>query len=176
MNKNTVTTNKITQSLLIVYLLALLWIIVFKLNVSFTNAGNRSINLIPFHQPMILNGKTDYGEMILNVLIFIPLGIYLGILLKKTSRMKKVLIFSIVSLSLELQQYFFKLGAFDITDVITNSFGGMLGLILLRVMYQLIKNEVKTQKIINVLAGIGSITILSFLVLLKLNLLPIRYQ
>ena len=176
MNKNTVTTNKITQSLLIVYLLALLWIIVFKLNVSFTNAGNRSINLIPFHQPMILNGKTDYGEMILNVLIFIPLGIYLGILLKKTSRMKKVLIFSIVSLSLELQQYIFKLGAFDITDVITNSFGGMLGLILLRVMYQLIKNELKTQKIINVLAGIGSLTILSFLVLLKLNLLPIRYQ
>jgi hypothetical protein len=45
--------------------------------------GNRSVNLIPFSEPLILNGKMDVGEIILNVVILVLLGIYAGILFER---------------------------------------------------------------------------------------------
>ena len=77
-------TNKVTNILFIIYLIALFWIIVLKFNVPFSYMGNmRRINLIPFSEPLILNGKLDFGEMISNVAIFVPLGIYAGILFER---------------------------------------------------------------------------------------------
>src|SRR5258706_16123429 len=86
-------TNKLTNVLFVIYLIALFWIIVLKLNVSFSYMGNRSVNLIPFSEPLILNGKLDFGEMILNVVIFVPLGIYTGVLCKRWSVGKKLFFF-----------------------------------------------------------------------------------
>src|SRR5688500_19137213 len=76
-------TNKLTNLLFIIYLIALFWILLFKLGVQFSYMGNRRVNLIPFSEPLILNGKIDVGEIILNVVIFVPLGIYAGVLFKR---------------------------------------------------------------------------------------------
>ena len=70
--------NKLTNVLFIIYLVALLWILVFKLGIRFSYMGNRSVNLIPFSEPLIFNGKIDFGEM-----IFVPPGIYAGVLFKR---------------------------------------------------------------------------------------------
>ena len=59
--------NRITIILFISYLVALCWILLFKLGVRFSYMGNRKVNLIPFSEPLILNGKIDVGEIILNV-------------------------------------------------------------------------------------------------------------
>jgi len=67
--------NRITIILFISYLIALCWILLFKLGVRFSYMGNRRVNLIPFSEPLILNGKIDVGEIILNVVIFMPLGV-----------------------------------------------------------------------------------------------------
>jgi glycopeptide antibiotics resistance protein len=76
--------NKLINVLFVIYLIALFWIIVLKFNVPFSYMGNmRRINLIPFSEPLILNGKLDFGEIILNVFIYVPLGIYAGILFKR---------------------------------------------------------------------------------------------
>ena len=86
--------NRLTYILLGVYLIAIVWILLFKLGVHFSNMGiRRSINLIPFSEPLILNGKLDFGEMIMNVLIFVPLGIYAGILYKRWIIAKKLFLF-----------------------------------------------------------------------------------
>ena len=46
---------KITKGLLIVYLLALTWIIIFKLQFSFKDIDHlRSVNLIPFRGSVIV--------------------------------------------------------------------------------------------------------------------------
>jgi glycopeptide antibiotics resistance protein len=45
--------------------------------------ANRSVNLIPFREALLLHGKLDFGELIMNVVIFVPLGIYAGILFKR---------------------------------------------------------------------------------------------
>ena len=58
---------KITVALLIVYLLVLSWIILFKLQFSFSALDHiREINLIPFGGSVIANGKVDFDEIINN--------------------------------------------------------------------------------------------------------------
>lgn len=73
--------DKLTLVLLVIYLIAIVWILLFKLGVRFSYMEHRQVNLIPF-KDLILNGKTEYDESIMNVIIFLPLGIYTGTLFK----------------------------------------------------------------------------------------------
>ena len=75
--------NKLTIVLFVIYLIVLIWILLFKLGVRFSYMEKRSVNLIPFSEPLRKNGKIDFGEIIMNVVIFVPLGIYAGILFKR---------------------------------------------------------------------------------------------
>ena len=115
--KNDSKTNKLTKVLFVIYLIALLWIIVFKFNVPFSKLGYmRSINLIPFNESLVINGELDFREIIMNVVIFIPLGIYLVILLKKWTIGKKIFLFFLISLICEIFQFILGVGASDITE------------------------------------------------------------
>ena len=169
--------NKLTQVLVLIYLIALVWILLFKLGVHFSYMENsRSINLIPFYEPLSLNGKLDWGEMIMNVVVFVPLGIYAGILFKGWIIGKKLFLFFIISLIIEVLQIIFGIGAFDITDLINNTLGGIIGLTIYTGIEKVFKNSVKAQKFINILATIGTISTILFLFLLKTNKLWIKYQ
>ena len=174
--KNSSSANRLTMVLLAIYLIALTWILLFKLGVRFSYMANRRVNLIPFGDPSISNGKTDFGEIIMNVMIFIPLGVYAGMLFKKRSNAQQLLFFFLTSLLVELLQFVLGVGSFDITDTITNSAGGIIGLILFKIMELLFKNSAKAQKFVNIVATAGTVLVLLFLVLLKTNHLWIRYQ
>lgn len=164
------TANRLTVALFVVYAMALFWIIVLKLNIRFTYMSQkRSMNLVPFNEPLILNGRPDMGEQILNILIFIPLGIYTTILIKKWGILKSILSFSLVSFTLENIQYLLSIGAFDITDIITNTTGGTLGLLFQKILIKIFGNELKAQKLINALALFFTFTILGLLFYLKIN-------
>ena len=136
----------------------------------------RDVNLIPFRAIFIPNGKIDLAEIILNVVIFVPLGIYAGILFKRWSFEKKLFFFFLLSLVFEMLEFFFKIGAFDITDIITNTIGGIIGLLMFTAIEKLVNNSRKTQKIINIIAATGTVVMIMLLLLLKLNMLPVRYQ
>jgi glycopeptide antibiotics resistance protein len=73
-------------------------------------------------------------------------------------------------------QFIFRVGAFDSTDTITNTVGGLIGLLLFKAIEKLFKNSVKAQKFINIIAATGTALMMLFLVLLKTNHLWIRYQ
>jgi glycopeptide antibiotics resistance protein len=169
-------TNRLTTVLFITYSIALCWILLFKLGARFSYMGSRSINVIPFSEPLVINGKIDVGEIILNVVIFVPLGIYAGILFERWIFGKKLLFLFLISLLVEGLQFILAVGAFDITDIITNTLGGMIGLMTVKVIEKAFNNSVKAQKFINIIAAIGTVLLISFLVLLKMNMLPIRYQ
>jgi glycopeptide antibiotics resistance protein len=174
--KDTRLTNTVTNALFIVYLVVLCWILLLKLGVRFSYMGTRSINLIPFAQPLISNGKTDLGEIILNVVIFVPFGIYAGVLLKRFSAESKFLFLFSTSLMFEGLQFILRIGAFDVTDLITNTSGGIIGLLMFKTLEKLFNNGLRTQKFINVIATIGTVIMITLLLLLKLNMLPIRYR
>ena len=76
----------------------------------------------------------------------------------------------------EVLQYILRLGAFDITDLITNTVGGVTGLLMFEVLRNLFNSSVRTQKFINKVAAAGTFLMILLLVLLKMNMLPVRYQ
>jgi glycopeptide antibiotics resistance protein len=168
--------NKLTNALFIIYLIALIWILLFKLGVRFSYMGNRSVNLIPFSELFTSSGKIDFGEIILNVVIFVPLGIYAGVLFRRWTFGNKLFFFFIISLLIEGAQFIFRVGAFDITDIITNISGGIIGLMIFEAIEKLFNNSVKSHNFINIISAIGTVIMISLLVLLKMKMLPIRYQ
>jgi glycopeptide antibiotics resistance protein len=163
--------NRLTTLLFIIYLIALYWILLLKLGVRFSYMEERRTNLVPFSEGVILT-----SENILNLVIFIPLGIYTGILFRKWIFGKKLLFVLLFSLLVEGLQYILRIGAFDITDIITNTLGGITGLIILKGLEKAFNNNFKAQKFINIIALIGTALIIVLLVLLKMNMLPVRYQ
>ena len=70
------------------------------------------------------HGKYIFRGLIGNVLLFTPLGLCLS--RKEGSLYKYIIPFSI-SLSVEAIQYFFRLGTFEMDDLICNTIGGILG-------------------------------------------------
>lgn len=120
---------KLTEGILAFYAFMLVWIILFKMDVSVENFGQmRSINLMPFSQSVIVNDKLDFGEMIQNVLAFVPLGVLVYTIWQEKAWRFKLGVIVVTSVMLEVLQYILGVGASDITDVITNTFGGAVGL------------------------------------------------
>ncbi|MHC5230150.1 VanZ family protein [Enterococcus sp. LJL99] len=142
-----------------IYLLILIWILLFKFSFSFqtiietANNQSRRINLIPFSGSLIVNGQIDFKEIIDNLLIFVPFGGLLGIVDKKNSFLKKILFALLFSVAIEFSQYVFSLGATDITDVITNVSGAIIGLLIYKVLTIIFPE----QKLDKVLVIVGSI-------------------
>ncbi len=166
MNFNNKREINITKILFLIYIFLLIWIILFKTSFSiydFINLSRiRKINLIPFYY----STKVPFHlkEVIANILIFIPLGIYLKILGNSS---KKVILYGFgFSMLLELIQFILKLGVTDITDVITNLSGTTIGVIIYILLKKIFKNEEKINKILSIIASI--ITILFFLLIIFL--------
>lgn len=119
----------ITIALFVMYVLFLVWIILFKLELSLSGLGTiRAYNLIPFHYEDGHNVRFHFSEVINNILIFIPVGVYLSLLLKKISHCIKIVFIFGISLALECSQFILSVGRFNITDLITNTIGGLFGI------------------------------------------------
>lgn len=160
-NKRTI----LLHLLFIFYLAALTWIILFKMAVSWNTIdhGIRSLNLIPFKGAMITNGKINFSEMIDNILVFCPFGIYIGVLYRHWNFSEKVLAFFSVSLIYEVLQYIFAIGRSDITDVIMNTAGGIVGLVVYSLLNKICRNKRVTEIVILVCAAFGSAAVSGFL-------------
>ncbi|MDO5401733.1 MAG: VanZ family protein, partial [Eubacteriales bacterium] len=91
----------------------------------------KSVNLIPFQfvadyfiegQPLALSNVVG------NVALFIPMGIYLTVLNVKQPRMMNLLWIVLFSTLVEVSQYILSVGVTDIDDLLLNSIGGFLGI------------------------------------------------
>lgn len=165
-------TIKLTKILFIIYLIALFWIIIFKFDIPFSNLGYmRSINLIPFSESLIINDKLNFREIVMNAMIFIPLGIYVEVLFKRWTISRKVFFIFLISLICEVSQFILGVGASDITDILNNLLGGVIGLMIYKGIVKLMKTSIKAQKFINTIATIGTVLmvlLLSVLVIYNL--------
>jgi len=113
----------LSRGVLALYVVILLWLVLFKLTFNLSamlDHRHRSLNWMPF--------ASNAGEMVLNCLFFIPFGLLLSVNFKRVGFLSKLAIIALFSLTAELAQYIFAIGATDITDLITNTFGGFLGL------------------------------------------------
>ncbi len=73
-------------------------------------------------------GASDPGEVAANIALFVPFGLYLGSLAPRWSWWRTAAVFAGASVALETLQYLFAVGSSDITDVIDNVAGGLVGI------------------------------------------------
>lgn len=117
-----------------VYLVLLGWIILWKLEVP--HVGDGSLRVIKF-VPFIANGDAGASaplEIVVNVALFVPLGAYLRLLAPAMRWRSALAVILGMSVILEAIQYALALGSSDITDLIANTTGGLLGIGVLALM------------------------------------------
>lgn len=151
--------NTLTIILFIVYILLLIGVILFKLPFysEKLSDGIRVINLIPFQGSFDENGVILLRDILQNILIFIPLGIYIYMIEYEWPFMKKVFPIIGLSLSLELIQFIFAIGRTDVTDLLDNTLGGIIGIGLSAILFKIFKN--RTVKIVNMLTFVFTVCV-----------------
>jgi len=147
----------------IYFLLVPVWVILFKSSPEIFYIGQWYGNNIA--TPEMYRNFTDYAnlnplwifwdDMILNVVAFIPFGIYLELLFHDKRSWGKVLAVFLTSLAIEMTQFILILGRTDIVDLIANTLGGVLGIIIMKLLY-----HDKIVKVILVLAVIFTVVVM----------------
>lgn len=147
------------------YFLLLIWLILFKFQIDISNMDTiRSINVIPFHYSNEIGGKFHLKEVIYNVLVFVPLGVYIQFFKPKWPFLLKTLLGLCISFIFECLQYIFSIGASDITDIIDNTLGGILGILMAMILEKIYKE--KSITIVNVIGLIIEVTALAMITVL----------
>lgn len=137
---------KLIKILFYIYIAFLILFVVLKFDGSFERIislhnsiienekdGLRKLNLIPFRtMSPYLRDITEtfaFKNIAANIVIFIPLGLFISS--KNPKNVFKALIICLgVILSIELIQLFFKIGFFDVDDIILNFTGSLIGLLI----------------------------------------------
>ena len=135
------------------YLFLLTWLVLFKF--AFTieeNTHLRQLNLIQYHYETTLEIKTHKKEVIYNILIFVPAGVYFTAFLGKRRWWLGIGASFFVSLTFETVQWIFSIGVSDITDLIGNTLGSGVGAVLFAFL-----GKILPKKRMSMINGIGAV-------------------
>jgi len=157
----------------VIYLLLLVWAILWKFEPPFIGraAGYaRPIKLIPY-LPSGDDGPSNPFEVLANLLLFVPFGLYLGSLAPTWRWWMPTAVFFGASLVLEVTQHLISTGSFDSSDLISNTAGGAAGLGLLALARRRFGARLPVVGIRVAVIG----TALSLAVLAALLASPLRY-
>ena len=133
----------ISTFILIVYSAILIKLVVFKtqkpliikplhLRIKFTDHGTGHTNFLPFKTiwPYLHgrpNGLIAFVNLAGNILPFAPIGFLVPFVYRKMTWQKSLVLAVAVALAMEGLEAVFRVGIFDIDDVILNAFGVMTG-------------------------------------------------
>ncbi|SKC81857.1 VanZ family protein [Krasilnikoviella flava] len=110
------------------YLALVTWLVLWKLGTpAIGDPGSRVIKLVPFVAAGG-SGASEPVELVLNLVIFLPFGVYLGLLVPAWPWWKVAGTLAGASALLEVAQYVLAVGSSDVTDVVVNTAGGLAGL------------------------------------------------
>ena len=154
-------TSVLTIVLFTVYALLLVGLILFKFPFDYgIQTIHREVNLIPFAGSVTQDGSFSYSEVIQNVLAFVPLGIYLGMLKPHWSFWVRLLVVIGTTVLFETIQYSFAIGRADITDVIGNTLGGLVGIGIYAAVAQGLGS--RTRRVINLICLVLTVLFVLF--------------
>jgi glycopeptide antibiotics resistance protein len=133
----------LTIALFAIYAALLIGVILFKFPFSSEARGDgRTVNLIPLAGSFGENGVLRVDELVENVLIFVPFGVYIGMVKRNWSFAKKFLPIVATSVAFEAIQFIFEIGRADITDVINNALGGLIGIGVYALLSRVIRHRI----------------------------------
>ena len=152
------------------YLLTLLWLLLFKISYDIPSIladhQTRSLNLVPF----VGWGHTGVSETVSNVITFIPFGLLLGLSNRSAALWRLLLIVFAFSVVVEALQFVLAIGTTDITDVITNTVGGLVGLMVYR-----LADKIINRKILDAVITVTGLVLFVAFLLLRWLVLQVRY-
>ena len=173
-NKKIKRLNILSIIIFCIYILLLIWIVLLKCNIylSITNGyfefktltlkERFEYYLIPFIDYFNNESTQTFIKLkdgILNVIVFIPLGLYLSFFIKKNKFIKVIFYTFLISLLFEIIQLFTLLGSFQTEDLILNLFSGLLGYLIYKIIY-----KEKNIKVLNILSLISIIILTPILI------------
>jgi glycopeptide antibiotics resistance protein len=156
----------LSKIVLAAYMFILLWLVLFKFSFDI-------IYVLEEHQTRDLGLALFTGnlrEMVANFVVFIPFGLLLSVNFKKITFWQKLAIVSFFSIAIEIIQFILAIGVTDITDVITNTLGGLIGMTL----YIFGKTHVNSKKLDFFINVIGILIVILFLTL-RFFVLRVKY-
>ncbi|SHH75775.1 VanZ family protein [Clostridium grantii] len=132
--------NKTLKSLAIltlpIYIIGVLYFTLLWRTGSFNGEYNLHLNLIPFFwfiEPVFLGKDFYLSQIVLNIIMFVPLGVILPLIFRSCNEKRVLWIAFMVTLSIEFLQPIFG-RCTDIDDVMLNVLGAFIGYISLCVM------------------------------------------
>lgn len=137
---------KICVVLFIIYIISLVYFVFFAEILGRTDVVDSfRYNLRPFKEILRfiryydqVGLKAVFINVVGNVAVFVPFGYFVGIFEKEPKVMWKGIALALAfSVSIELIQLVAKVGICDVDDVILNTLGGAIGIILYRIIYAL---------------------------------------
>lgn len=93
-----------------------------------------------------VSSYSAYINIFGNILIFIPLGIYLSMWQKKATILLILVQSIFISSLIEGTQYVLRLGSYNIDDIMLNALGGMLGAIIYTLLHKVCKTRKRTHR------------------------------
>ena len=129
------------------YFIALMWIILGRMNISEFCGKYRGVVLTPFTDEYFYTSKFAHDVCIIgNVLLFIPIGIYLPLFFREKKTFIRIVLSLLcivfASLFLETMQYILEIGTSSSTDLIHNSLGGIIGVFIYEVLKRFVSNKI----------------------------------
>ena len=135
-----------------VYLLLLTWLVLFKFAFAIEEIPHlRQLNLIPFLYETSVKPIMHIKEVVYNILVFVPAGVYFTAFLGERKWWKGIGASFLISLSFEIIQWIFSIGVSDITDLLGNTLGGVLGTLLFVLFGKILSK--KRMRVINVVGA-----------------------
>lgn len=139
----------IFKSLFYLYIIGVLFVTLLPLDFQYFKINTvyaQHSNLFHPFEDLLLNRSNALKALALNIIMFMPFG-FLVPIITKYSFIKTLITIFIATLSIELLQVLlscFNIGfrVFDITDIITNCLGGIIGFIVFWLFKCLFKNKI----------------------------------
>jgi glycopeptide antibiotics resistance protein len=111
-----------------------------------------------------------FANVVGNIVIFIPLGIYLPLFKKDKRVITNLLFILLASLFVEIIQGLLGIGASDIDDVILNCLGGWIGILGYKFSLFILRDEKIVHTAITILSAIIGLPVtLYFLFVIKMR-------
>ena len=137
-------------STFIFYVIVLLWITIFKCNIEASVHGVRI-----FLEQMTIKERFIYAtsyfawhdgdikSTVLNVLVFVPFGILMPIIRSKFTPFSTTILAFFSTLAIESLQMILAFGYFTYVDLICNTLGAVLGLIVFKLFVEKLRDKIK---------------------------------
>lgn len=122
----------------IIYLAGMAYFLFFSEGLHRGGSGEYRYNLVLFQEIKralycLENGNRSYFflNVVMNIAAFAPFGFFLPIISGKNKKFLNVFLLSLeLTLTIEMLQLLFRVGIFDVDDIVMNTLGGILGYVI----------------------------------------------